>query len=352
MLTLKRLQINKFRCIKNGDYSFQNGVNIIFGPNGCGKTSIIESIYVTMMTKSFRTNRDVEYISENDNYTNIKALFELDDQSKEINYSFFDKKKIIMLNGKEFNRIRDYIGLFKLVCFEPNEVFVLKNDSFYRRKLLDVYISQIDSKYLNSLMNYNKVIEEKNALLKGFKKNKDSLFILKAYNNLLINDILYIHNKRKKFIKDLFIYVNKYAKLFNNINYELNFEYKFNYDVDNLLITFDNYVDKEIEHGASIIGVHRDDLSIEMNYKNFAKYCSIGQQNTIVICLKLGIVDYLKEKFENVILILDDVFAELDLESQNKLLSIIPKDVQTIITTSVLDGIDKELIKKCNIIRM
>ena len=340
---IKNLKLKNYRNYSFLDLDLVNGINIIYGNNAQGKTNILEAIYMSSTTKSYKQSKDKEIIKFGEEEAHIKSTYIKNEKQNTIDIHLkTNKNKGIAVNGKKINKISDFFGLINVIIFAPENLYIIKEGPFLRRKFLDYYISQIDKIYINNLSNYNKILNQRNILLKQIYYNKNNINDLDIWDKQLAlygNEII---KKRQEIINEL----NKeiYDKhLFISSNKEkLITEYEKNINEENFYKELCENREKDIKYQTTQIGPHRDDIKFIINDVDIRKYGSQGQQRTAALSLKLAELSSIKKiKKENPILLLDDVFSELDLVRQQLLVDYL-KDIQVVITVT---GITKELIE-------
>ncbi|MBR5227056.1 MAG: DNA replication/repair protein RecF [Clostridia bacterium] len=345
---INKICIDKFRNYEKLDLDFSKNINIIFGNNGKGKTNILEAIYICAITKSYRTSKDNECIKFGDDYCNIDCEFE--DKNIKTNIQVYidnNGKKQIKENGIKITKYTDYIGKFPVVMFSPDDMDIVKGSPKNRRKFLDILISQISKKYVVVLSEYKKTINLKNNLLK-LNRNQIDINYLKILNEKLAKQIVEIVHKRKEFTELLWINAKEIQKNISKGNESLNFVYQTEFkdmDFEKVLKTLNDCIDNDILKKSSTKGIGHDDIIIYVNDTEVAKYGSQGQNRTALLSMKIGEFELLKTQKENVpLILLDDVFSELDNERINFLLDYIKK-YQVFITTTTVENIKMDNVK-------
>ena len=349
MFYLKNIELMNFRCYETFTTNFSEKINIIVGNNAIGKTSLIEGVYFLGLCKSFRTNEDQDLIKRGKDFFYVKGILQNDDKEYKIVTSLTEKGKKINVNDTIYKKTSDYFGFLNIICFSPADLNIVKGEPRIKRKFLDRSISQIDKTYLNNLMEYNKILKERNELLKNY--DKYSLDMLKLYTSQLAKVGKLIIERRKMFICDIEPYIQSKIK---EISYDENVRINYKSSVDAVDIEksmLDN-VEKDILGKTTLIGPHRDDMSFVLNDVDAETYGSQGQQRTIALAIKLGLAEYIKEKDNKMIIILDDVFGELDFIRQKELLNVVDGDTQVFITTTTIDNINKDILEKSNVIKL
>ena len=345
------LKLQNFRNYNTLELSFSKN-NIIYGKNGMGKTNLIEAIYVLALTKTFRSNNEKIVINENSESTIIKGTI-IDDIKNNYEVSINKTGKQVKIDNNIYKKISDYISNIKVILFNPNDLQIIKDSPSIRRKLLNVSISQYNNRYLKILSNYNKLLKQRNSYLKTMYVNgttsKEYLDIL---TDKLIDLGLEIYEYRNNYINNINYKINNIYKTISNID-GLNIEYLSDYkDIskEKLLKKYKDNLDRDMILGMTKYGIHHDDLIFKIKDNELKEYGSEGQQKNAIISYKLSEIGVFKEKINKVpILILDDLFSELDVEKINNILNIIDDDVQTFITTTEIDKIKEELRLKSKI---
>lgn len=326
---IKKLEIKNFRNHSQYHLEFKKNIIYIVGPNGSGKTSLLESIYFLATTKSHRTNIEKEMIKNN----TLFSLVKIKTQKDEYQIILSDKGKRVSINQIEKKRLSDYIGSFNVVMFSPEDANLIKGSPQVRRRFLDLEISQLDFNYLHLLSQYKQTLKQRNALLKQVKIEDDYTFL-----NILGEQLYEIGEKiiqiRKSFINDLNKKLKKAYQLFSN--HEVEIKYLPNIEKEKYLNHFKTKQKVDIYNQTTLVGIHKDDFIINFNKEKAINFASQGQQRLIVIALKLTLLKLIKEKTEKeVVLLLDDVLSELDETIQQKLLEELPNDEQIIISSAV-----------------
>lgn len=342
-MKIQTLALQNFRNYEKCDLIFEKDIILIVGNNAQGKTNLVESIYTLAFSKSYRTKVEKDLITLSADFGKIIANIKFNNPSKirKIDYILSAKGKKIKVNNVEQKLKSDFVGLVKVIKFSPEDLNLVKGSPSIRRKFMDMYISQIDKQYLLTLVNYNRLLKQKNAVLKT--KNAD-LVLLGIYNEKLAEFIEIISEKRKAFIADFSPIVQQ---VFNKIvedKEELRFEYQTAFkDIlikEDITIYLNEYIEREIKNFGSLVGIQKDDLLFFIEDKNARQFGSQGQQRTIVLTLIIALVEYMYHKIgEYPILILDDVMSELDEKRKIQLVDSFKADMQIFLTTTSVDDI-------------
>lgn len=340
---LEKLYLKNFRNYEELNLEFNEKLNVFIGGNGYGKTNVLESIFFSFILKSHRTNRTLDLIKFGEESFNINLRCKKDNlkiikTNIKLNK---DNKKSIMVNEIKIQKISDFIGFIKVVMFSPEDLRIIKGSPTIRRKFLDMNISQIDKLYLKAIINYNKVLDMKNTILKLNNIDNKLLDVYDEQISFLSNVII---NKRFMYLNKLKEFSNRVHNEISGFNEKLNIKYinfinlKFeeldeNIDIKNEVFDILKK-NREIDRVKkfSTTGIHKDDFIILMNDKQVSNYSSQGQQRSAIISIKLAIVELIKELTkEYPILLLDDILSELDRNRRNFILNFV-KNAQTFIT--------------------
>lgn len=353
------MYVNSIKLINFRNYSgikinLNKKVNILLGENGQGKTNLLESIYISSTGRSFRSNKDKEIISIDKEAGYIGVELIKDDIKKFIELKLdIRKPKRIKINGVEQDKVSDLEGVLKVVVFSPEDLKIIKEGPSYRRNFLDNEISQIKPIYKNILNDYNRVLTQRNNLLKIIQFDSNKKKMLSVWNHQLVEFGTKIILLRKAFIDRLSPISKEIHQSITSGMENLDIYYSPPFNILNISkeeiiekynkLLSENEVE-DIEKGTTKIGPHRDDIKINIDGKDTRIFGSQGQQRTAALSLKLAEVKLIKEETEDYpVLLLDDVFSELDVNRRKYLISAF-KDVQTIITST--EDIDIEEIDK------
>ncbi|MDD4211159.1 MAG: DNA replication/repair protein RecF [Clostridia bacterium] len=340
-MRIKKIKLINFRNYKNQTIDLNDGLNVLVGENAQGKTNLIEAIYFSCIGKSPRTKKENELINWQAENAKIEIELEKKEGSKLIEV-FLNKKgkKNIKINGINILRIGELIGTLNCVFFAPDELKLVKDSPQDRRRFMDIDLSQLSKNYFYLINTYNKILAERNKLLKdtkSFDTLKQTIYI---WDKQLADVGSKIIIRRIRFLNALKVYANKtHQELTSNKeNLELFYEgivEKTTEEIkQKLLKEYEINLEKDFRLGFTNIGPHRDDISILTNGIDVKSFGSQGQQRTVALSLKLAELEiFASERGEYPILLLDDVLSELDDERKNKLLNK-TKTVQTLITTT------------------
>ncbi len=335
-------------------YTFSPNINILYGDNAVGKTSVLEAIAYLALCKSFKGSKDKDLIKRNEDYFFIKGVFcENDENKTEIIASFKEKEKKIKKNNYIFQKLSDYIGYFNVVTFEPADLNLIKGSPIERRKFLDVNISQFDSKYMLSIMKYNKILKKRNDFLKSIEElSEKNVQLLEVLDEMLAIEAIEVMKRREKFVFEISDHVKKMSNKISKEKEIVSVEYKCADNVENFVKNLRQKRKYDFVCKSTSVGPHRDDLNIKINNTEADLYASQGQTRTAVISIKLGLAEYLRKVNENQIVLLDDVFSELDYTRQSELLSLLNEKTQVFITTTTVSTIKEDILNKSRVIKV
>lgn len=352
-MNITKLELMNFRNYKKQIFDNFSNLNIIIGKNGIGKTSIIEAIYLGSLAKSFKTNNEQLIMRNDSEFFRIKIYY-FDYGPKKNLEVFYDKDgKKTKINSKIQRKLSEFISQYRVIILSPDELKLIKSSPNTRRNYINIQISQLHKEYLHFLNNYNILIKNKNDFLKKlmFNSNLDRRY-LDILDEKIVEEGMKIYSYRKKYIDMINDYIND---IFTNYqqNSQVSIKYISDYEVDDkekLLNILKKNRNKEINIGMTAFGIHRDDYEFIQNGNNAKEYSSQGIQKLIVLAMKLSEVQIFVEKYEIYpILLLDDLFSELDEKNRNNIFKSLDSKIQVFITTTDLKNINKRIINKAKI---
>lgn len=352
MFYLKKLKLINFRCYSNQEYEFSPYRNIIVGFNAVGKTSLVEAIHCLCFTKSFKSIKDIDLIRKGQEFYSLKAHFISKDDVDEVVVAHDSNNKSIKKNEKIFKSVSEYLGYFNTVVFSPDDLDFVKGSPAIRRRFLDINIGQIDKIYLNALIKYKKVLKERNEFLKTTDQNNFNKNLFEIMTDTLIQLSKVIIQCRRRFIDEINTHIKPISTKMSGGAEWGQLVYKPNCDVDNLLKTAKERASYDILSKVTTWGPSRDEVQVLVNNEEAANYCSQGQIRSACLSIKLGLAELYAKKNDKIIIILDDVFSELDINRQNELLKLLDKSKQTFITTTSIDNISQEVLNGSKIIEI
>jgi len=312
---LKTLSLVNYKNLDSSNFDFDAKINCFVGRNGVGKTNVLDSIYHLCFGKSYFNPITSQNINHNADFFVIDGALEKNAREEHILVSAKrGQKKVIKRNNKPYEKFSEHIGFIPAVMISPGDRDLIIEGSDTRRKFMDGVISQSDQLYLNSLITYGKVLAQRNALLKYFAANsKFDRDTLEIYNAQLseFGDIIF--KKRKEFLNEFIPIFNKrYSEIANNQE-QVSLEYKSKLFERSISVLLEENLQKDMILQYTSVGLHKDDLSFEIDGHPIKKFGSQGQQKSFLIALKLAQFDFIKKvSTVNPILLLDDIFDKLD----------------------------------------
>ena len=337
-MILKSVALSHFRNYDDLYMEFDKGTNILYGDNAQGKTNVLESIYVSGTTKSHKGSKDRELIQFGQEESHIQTVVEKGGLDYQIDMHLKkNKSKGIAINRIPIKKASELFGILNIVFFSPEDLNIIKNGPSERRRFLDVELCQLDKIYLYNLTKYNKILNQRNRLLKDINFKPELLDTLAVWDMQLVEYGKKIIQIRKEFVEELNAIVYEIHKKISGNKEELVLKYEPDVIAENMEAQLEKCKEKDLRFGQTSVGPHRDDLCFMIKEIDVRKYGSQGQQRSCALSLKLSEIELVKKSIkETPILILDDVLSELDSNRQNFLLNSI-HDIQTIITCTGLD---------------
>lgn len=341
-------------------HSFGN-VNLMIGRNAQGKTNLLEALLVLALTKSHRTSKDKELISFGSSYAAVSAEIEKKYGAVNLELKFSNQGKRAKLNGLEQRKLSDFVGALNAVMFAPEDLEIVKGTPGIRRRFLDMEIGQVQPSYLFHLQQYQKVLLQRNNLLKqAFGKGPEIITMLDIWNEQLVEHGVKIIKKRKQFIRKLQKWAQGIHEGITGGGEKLELSYIPSFGeadeedeavlLQQFMIKLSQMRDQEIRRGMTLCGPHRDDLAFYINGNEAQVYGSQGQQRTTALSLKLAEIELIHEEIgEYPILLLDDVLSELDPYRQTQLIETFQSKVQTFITATGIESINASRLQDASI---
>ena len=312
---LKNLSLINYKNIAEANYSFDTKINCFTGRNGVGKTNVLDAIYHLAYGRSYFNPLAVQNIKHGEDFFVIEGTFEKNGRSEQVVCSLKKGlKKVLKRNGKPYDKFSEHVGFIPLVIISPSDNDLIVEGSETRRKFLDTVISQLDPAYLQELINYQKVVAQRNALLKYFALNhafdRDTLYI---YNEQLSAMGHAIFEKRKQFLDDFVPIFNKHHQAITGSADEVALVYDSQLHHKTLTELFDENLQRDRVLQYTSVGIHKDDLLFEIQGHPIKKFGSQGQQKSYLIALKLAQFEFIKKQGGVLpLLLFDDVFDKLD----------------------------------------
>lgn len=337
-MIIKRLELADYRNYETLDLEFDQGTNILYGDNAQGKTNILEAIYLAATTKSHKGSKDKEIIGFGKEEAHIRTYIEKEGVGTRVDMHLRKAgSKGIAIDGQKIKKAAELLGLCNVVFFSPEDLSIIKNGPAERRRFVDMELCQLDSFYLYNLNHYNKIVNQRNKLLKDMYMNPELKDTLAIWDSQLVSFGSKIIERRKLFVDQLNEIIYEIHKKLSGGKEELIISYEPDIAIEEFEKSLRYNQDRDIRMKQTSIGPHRDDFAFLNKDVDIRKYGSQGQQRTAALSLKLSEIELVKKIAKDTpILLLDDVLSELDSNRQNYLLNSIG-DIQTIITCTGLE---------------
>jgi len=335
---IESIELSNFRNYRQLHMDFHAGTNVLYGDNAQGKTNILESIYVCSTTKSHKGSKDKEIVMFGEEESHIKMIVNRDHTPYRIDMHLKkNKAKGVAVNGIPIKKASELFGIVNVIFFSPEDLNIIKNGPAERRRFIDLELCQLNKIYVYNLVQYNRVVVQRNKLLKDMDFNPSLKETMEIWDMQLVKFGKEIIKIRTEFIKEL-------NQLIHDIHFHLSGEKEelvIQYEPNVLAEEFEHALEKnrlqEMKQRLTLTGPHRDDLNFVVNGTDIRKFGSQGQQRTAALSLKLAEIELVKKTVKDYpVLLLDDVLSELDSKRQEHLLSEI-NHIQTMITCTGLD---------------
>lgn len=350
-MQINSLELTGFRNYHHFFIEFDKGVNILIGDNAQGKTNLIEAIYLLSVCKSFRTHIIDQMIHFDHDFARVKGDIFSNERYHHLEVVLSHKMKKAKADDVDILKISDYVGYFNTVVFVPDDLSLVKGSPSTRRKFIDLELSKISPIYVFYLTKYNQLLKERNEYLKLlYKKNRKYDDYLEVIDEQIAPIQLKIIEKRDLFIQRL---ADKVQDVYEQMvlkdeSIDIIYDcFTKKRDVNGLLENYKKGFERDKRYQSTYHGIHKDDVKILIQGKNAGQFASQGQQRSIVLSIKIALIELVKEEIgEYPVLLLDDVLSELDDARKTKLLDILNNRIQTFITTTSIDGIEHNIVKQ------
>ena len=338
-MQIKKLGLRNFRNHSSLSFEFSDNLNVLTGPNGVGKTNIVEAIYYLSLGRSFRAVEDNDLIKKNQDRAEINAVITEGELNRKIKIVITRSGRTISINGKSISKLSELAKCVNVILFQPKDVMLFSGPPRDRRNFLDISISKKSAVYLDYITRYEKVLKERNDLLKSDKIDQT---LLDVTTELLVKLSGSIISYRQMYVKDINDILNKITRALTGKReqFELKYYPFVPYDADyteNAKKAFKRAEESDFKHKQTSIGVHREDISISLNGRDIATFGSQGENRIAVLALKLSPYFLIEDKDKKPIVVLDDVMSELDHKHQEHLIKFLRKFNQVFITGTKLD---------------
>ncbi|WP_406677382.1 DNA replication/repair protein RecF [Moorella sp. ACPs] len=348
-ISLRQLQLTNFRCYRELIWHCQPGLNIIQGPNGAGKTNLLEAIGYLSFARSLRQQQDQHLVTWGESSFQIKGCCNSSQENIELAIIYHDSHKELTINGQH-HRLVDLLGILPVIYFGPDDLLLLKGAPVYRRQFLDREISILDRLYCHHLQSYRRLLLQRNRLLREIKAGRGKDQELEPWNIQLVSTGVAIIQRRRSFIQSLdplaaAIYRSMGAREQLTLVYRPSVG-----DYEDWLAKIAAGQEREIQAGLSLWGPHRDDFSFFVGDYEARFFASQGQQRSAVLALKIAEARiFMQVLGKRPILLMDDVFSELDSKRQQALLELLATAGQTFLTTTELTRLPSSLLEQATL---
>jgi len=337
-MIIKSLELQNFRNYNSLQIDFDSGTNIFYGDNAQGKTNILEAIFMIATTKSHKGSKDQDIIQFGYEESHIRSYLLKEEVTRQVDMHLRKgKTKGIAIDSQRIKKAAELLGLLNVVFFSPEDLSIIKNGPAERRHFIDMELCQLDAFYLYNLNHYNKIVNQRNKLLKDLYLNPGLRDTLSIWDSQLVSFGSKIIERREIFIRQLNEIMKDIHTKLSGGGEQIKIIYEKNAEIEDLEKKLKANQEKDILYKQTTVGPHRDDIVFIINDIDVRKFGSQGQQRTAALSLKLSEIELVKKSIKDTpVLLLDDVLSELDSNRQNYLLNSIG-DIQTIITCTGLD---------------
>ena len=337
-MIIKSIELADYRNFDSLTMQFDKGTNILYGDNAQGKTNILEAIFLAATTKSHRGSKDREIIGFDKEEAHIRTYLEKEGVETRVDMHLRkNKSKGIAIDGQKIRKAADLLGLCNVVFFSPEDLGIIKNGPSERRRFVDMELCQLDALYLHNLNHYNRIVDQRNKLLKDMYLNEDLKETLGIWDMQLSSFGSSIIERRRLFVDQLNEIIYDIHKKLSGGRETLQVKYEPDVETDQFERQLKLHRERDLKAKMTSVGPHRDDFSFFIGDVDIRKYGSQGQQRTAALSLKLSEIELVRKIARDTpILLLDDVLSELDHNRQNDLLNSIG-EIQTIITCTGLE---------------
>ena len=349
-MLIKNLTLKNFRNHAYLSYDFSPNLNILTGRNASGKTNVVEAIYYLSLARSFRTTEELDLIQKGKSHAEIIAKCAEGDIERKIRIVITENGKQIFINNKPISKISELSSCVNVLLFEPRDVMLFRGSPKARRSFLDINLSKKSQPYLDYISRYNKILEERNRIL---KEEKVDPILLETTTEMLVKLSGPIVSYRQMYVKDINDILNKITRALTGESGKLEITYKpfveFTKDFQkDAMNAFKRAEDGDLHKKVTSIGIHREDFSISLNGRDIGQFGSQGENRIVALALKLSPYFLIEDKDKRPIVVLDDVMSELDTTHRQRLIKFVKKFEQAFITATKLEveGAAQYQIKK------
>ena len=338
-MLIKKIGLRNYRNHHSLSFDFSEHLNVITGDNAVGKTNIVEAIYYLSLARSFRTSEDTDLIKKNQDKAEIEAVITEGEITRKIKVVITRTGRAVLINNKNISKISELSKCVNVILFQPKDVMLFSGPPKERRNFLDISISKKSTIYLDYISRYEKVLKERNDILKANELNQT---LLDVTTELLVKLSGSIISYRQMYVKDINDILNKITRALTGEKgtFELKYYPFIPYDVnfnENAKKAFKRAEESDFKHKQTSIGIHREDISISLNGRDIATFGSQGENRVAALALKLSPYFLIDDNDKRPIIVLDDVMSELDKTHQERLIKFLRKFNQVFITATKLD---------------
>ena len=332
------LIVKNFRNHHYLSYDFQKGINVLTGPNGVGKTNVVEAIYYLSLARSFRLNEDEGLIQKGKEKAEIESVIKEGGISRKIRIVIGKDGKQVFINNKPISRLSELAKITNIILFEPKDVLLFRGSPKNRRAFLDISLAKQSLPYLEYITRYEKVLKQRNEIL---KQDKVDPLLLDANTEMLLKLCGPIVSYRQMYVKDINDILIKITRALTGVHAHVEVVYKpfVPYDNNfnqNALEAFNRAKDNDLKKKVTSIGVHREDFSVLLNGRDIGEFGSQGENRMVALALKLAPYFLIEDKDKRPVVVLDDVMSELDQNHRLRLVEFLKKFEQVFITATRL----------------
>lgn len=341
-MILQQLSIINFKNIAQADLSFSDNINCFLGNNGMGKSNLLDAIYYLSFCKSFTHVVDSQNIRHGEEFFMLQGVYERNEMPEVLSCGIRKRqKKSFKRNKKEYSRLSDHIGFAPLVMVSPDDITLIQGGSEERRRFIDMVISQWDKPYLDTLIRYNKALEQRNTLL---RQEVSDPMLYEIWEEQMAHAATIIYDTRNRFLNEFIPVFNRFYNLISNGNEQVGLSYRSHMSDGNLLQQLADTRSRDLILGYTTKGIHRDDMEMTLDEYPMKRIGSQGQCKTYLIALKLAQYDFLAHNGNTTpILLLDDLFDKLDSERVERIMQLVSSDIfgQIFITDTNREYLDR-----------
>ena len=337
-MNLQNLKFYHFRNYENASFSFEsNCIHVLYGNNAQGKTNVIEAIYFLSLLRSFRTNHLQNLIRHGDDSFVIAAQLESKGRREDLKIVVSESKKHLYRFNNPVPKYSSFIGIVNAILFCPDDLNLFSQSPRYRRKFIDMELIKLSKTYTSTLSHYQKLLKERNQALKQYKVDES---LIDIYTQQMIEDQKIILLQRNLFIRQLMEKVRKIYPLFSKDQAQIDAVYETFVSLDdqldeNLKREYKKSKAKDFQYKNTSVGIHKDDIIFTLNGVPIIEIASQGQKRSVLLAMKLALSQIIYEKSgQYPILLLDDVFSELDIERRKRFIQMLPEKMQIFVTTT------------------